>query len=58
MNLKDQDRQVLPIACPASCHPERSEGSLSMTERCFAALSMTLPIVLVNIHYRPRCRRD
>jgi hypothetical protein len=29
-----------PIHRPLHCHPERSEGSVVMAARCFAALSM------------------
>jgi hypothetical protein len=30
------------------CHPERSEGSGPVAARCFAALSMTVPGVILS----------
>jgi hypothetical protein len=30
MRFNEQDRHSSPMACPACCHPERSEGSVSL----------------------------
>lgn len=34
------------------CHPERSEGSLSRTQRFFASLRMTASTLVVQTHHR------
>jgi hypothetical protein len=49
-NSNDQNR---------SCHPERSEGSVSMGTEIlrFAQDDKPLPILFVKNHYRPMARR-
>jgi hypothetical protein len=41
-----------------SCHPERSEGPGSWAPRSFAALRMTRPVVIGNLHQDARNAAD
>jgi hypothetical protein len=51
MSFHDQDRSYRPVTATLACHPERSEGSLSMG-RSFATLRMTGPGLMVKNHDR------
>jgi len=45
MNVNDQDREYfVTLRC--------AQGLSRWAERCFAALSMTVPVLVVKLHYR------
>src|SRR5260221_5668088 len=46
------DNEVYQTRSVRFCHPERSEGLTRWAERCFAALSMTVPALVVKNHHR------
>jgi hypothetical protein len=53
MNFHDQDRQGVVTLSPSLRSRVNSAKGLALwAQRCFAALRMTGPVVIVKIHYR------
>ncbi len=65
LNFHNQNREYRPVTAALACHPERSEGSLSMGSEMLRGvylersegLSMTGPTLNGKPHYRARVRR-
>jgi hypothetical protein len=51
MNFTDQDRECCVTLSGA-------KGLVRWAKRCFAALSMTVPTLVVNLHHRAPSSKD